>query len=329
MVKARYPVLCLGGATIALFAACDPGFQNPTEVLDLRPLAMVAEPPEQVLDIDPMRLPSPQDLLALLRPVDICGLTGDPLQREVRWSFTVCVEDVDVRCDETRPKLLLAAGTTPDPEQTVPRPSMCARLEPTLPLLLVLQSAIEADPLAGFSGIDLLVEWKLEADGEPELYAGKRIRFAARVPATRTANRNPSLTGLTARVGDGDEVPLQQGRCVDQTAPLTVRAGERVAITPVEPAGVRGTYVVPTFEGEIRQFTETIEYSWYTSSGTFSSQGSGGKRDVFGNLPGVDNTFRAPEPKRVTEPVDAAVWIVQRDERLGEAFYESCIRVTP
>lgn len=325
MVKpAAHAALAL---TLAL-TACDPGFENPTEVLDLRPLAMVAEPPEQVLDLDPQNLPTPEQLLAMLQPITVCGLVGDPLERELRWKMTLCVEDTDVRCDESRPKVLLGTGVMPDPERALPRPQMCARIEPNLPLLLVLQSAIEADPLAGFSGIDLLVSWELEADGQATLYAGKRVRYAARQPAQRTANRNPTLTELRVRQGEAER-PLVLGRCVDQADPLTVRAGERVELVPIEPEGLRETYVLPTFEGEIREFTETIEYQWYTSSGTFASLGSGGKRDPFGNLPGVDNTFRAKPAKDVPEPVEAEVWIVQRDERLGEAWYQSCIRVTP
>lgn len=309
-------------------AACDPGFENPTEVLDLRPLAMVVEPPEQVLDLDPQNLPSPEQLLARLQPATVCGLVGDPIERAVQWKMTLCVEDRDVRCDESRPKVLLGSGVMPDPERALPRPQMCARVEPNLALLLVLQSAIEADPLAGFSGIDLLVSWELEAEGQPTLYAGKRLRYAARVPAERTANHNPTLTELRVRQGE-EERPLALGRCADQAAPLTVRAGERVELVPIEPEGLRETYVLPTFEGEVRQFTETIEYQWYTSSGTFASLGSGGKRDAFGNLPSVDNTFRAKAAKDVSEAIDAELWIVQRDERLGEAWYQSCIRVTP
>lgn len=323
MVKlAAYAALALA------LIACDPGFENATEVIDLRPLAMVVEPPEQVLDLDPQNLPTPEQLLAMLQPSTVCGLVGDPLERDVSWKMTLCVEDRDVRCDESRPRVLLGSGVMPDPERALPRPQMCARVEPNLPLLLVLQSAIEADPLAGFSGIDLLVSWELEAEGQPTLYAGKRLRYAARVPVERTANRNPTLTELRVRQGE-DERLLALGRCADQAAPLTVRAGERVELVPIEPEGLRETYVLPTFEGEVRQFTETIEYQWYTSSGTFASLGSGGRRDAFGNLPGVDNTFRAKDAKEVSEAVDAELWIVQRDERLGEAWYQSCIRVTP
>jgi hypothetical protein len=323
------PALLLGSA------ACDPGFEDVTEVIDLRPLAMVVEPPEQVLDIDPQRLPSAQELLRQLTPVQICGLVGDPPQRPLRSTFTVCVEGDNTRCDEGRPAIVLPEIVTPDPETSLPRPSLCARLEPSLLLLAVLQSAIDADPLSGFSGIDVLVQWRLQADDEPAVYSGKRLRFAARVPATRTPNHNPTVTQFAVKVTSPDgvegavEVPLPLGRCVDQAQPITVSPGSKVQITPIEPEGLRETYVVPTFDGKVREFTETIDYHWYTSAGSFSSSVSGGRRDAFGNLPTLDSSYRTRAAKKVTEPVDAAIWIVQRDERLGEAWFESCVRVEP
>ena len=317
-------------------AACDPGFEEETEVIDLRPLAITAQPPEQVLAIDPQNLPSADVLLAQLQPVDICALAGDPLERSLRWSFTVCVEGDDVRCDEDRPMVqLVTTAVTPDPDLSLPRPQMCARLEPNVGLLLVLQSAIEADPLAGFSGIDLLLQWKVNADGAPDAlaeYAGKRLRFAAKVPAARVANTNPTVTSFTATVDTPQgsvELPLPLGRCVDQAAPITIPPGGRVRILPGEPAGLREAYVVPTFDGKIREFTETVTYQWLTTSGSFSRSSSGGKRDAFGNIPEIDSTYRTRSPKDLTGPVDASIWILQRDERLGEAWFESCVRVMP
>lgn len=316
-----------------LGAACDPGFEEETEVIDLRPLAMTVSPPEQVLDLDPEMLPSPDELLAQMRPVDICALSGDPLDRPVTWSFTLCVEGDDVRCDADRPQIpLVTARVTPDPETAQPRPQMCHRLEPDLALLTVLQAAIDADPLSGFSGIDLLIQWRLKVEGEAEVFAGKRLRFAARVPENRVANKNPSLLGFSALVSTAEgqaEMPLPLGRCVDQMSPITIRAGDEVQITPIEPADLREAYVVPTFDGKVRMFNETIQYQWYTSSGSFSRGSSGGNRDPFGNLPENDSTFRTKNPRDVREPIDAALWIIQRDERLGEAWFESCVRVLP
>lgn len=322
----------LAGLAALAAAACDPGFEEETEVIDLRPLAITASPPEQVLEIDPANLPSPAELLSQLQPIDICALAGDPLDRPLRWSFTVCVEGDDVRCDEGRPKIELAAAVTPDPETTLPRPRMCARLQPDLFLLAVLQSAIDADPLSGFSGIDLLLQWRVSADGAAEEFAGKRLRFAAKVPARRTANRNPGLHGFMAFIdnaGESVEEPLTLGRCVDQEAPLTIAPGGRVRLMPIEPLDLRERYVVPTFDGGEREFTETITYQWFTTSGSFSSASSGGKRDPFGNLPEIDSTYRTRNPRDVPEPIDVSIWIVQRDERLGEAWFESCVRVVP
>lgn len=331
LVPALAPVAL--AALLLTAAGCDPDFEEETEVIDLRPLALTATPPEQVLDIDLTAMPDPQAILAQLVPVDICALSGDPLDRAVQWSFTVCVEDDDVRCDADRPQIQLAATVTPDPETAMPRPQMCARLQPDLSLLAVLQSAIDADPLSGFSGIDVLVQWRLRAEGNPEVVAGKRIRFAARVPAERVANNNPTVTGFTAVIerasGEQQELPLPLGRCVDQVAPITLAPGEELRITPVEPDGLREDYVLPTFDGMIRRFTETIQYQWLTTSGSFSRGTSGGKRDAFGNLPELDSTYRARNARDLTGPVDAAVWIVQRDERLGEAWFESCVRVAP
>ncbi|MEZ4361263.1 MAG: hypothetical protein R3B48_13850 [Kofleriaceae bacterium] len=313
-------------------AACDPGFENPTEVIDLRPLAISAEPPEQVLDVDLTMPPNANDLLRQLRPVEICALAGDPLVRSLTSTLTVCVEGRDARCDASRPRIVLASGVvTPDPETAIPRPQLCARLEPDANLLAVLLGAIDADPLSGFSGIDLLIEWTLAADGAPAVYAGKRVRFAARVPERRTANQNPTVLEFTASVSGAEArmQPLPLGRCVDQLEPLTITAGDRVTITPVEPEGLRETYVVPTFDGGVREFTETIEYQWYTSAGTFSTAVSGGRRDAFGNLPGLASAFRSHAAKDVLAAEDAAIWIVQRDERLGVAWFESCVRVLP
>ncbi len=329
-------VWLVAAGLVAGAGACDPGFQEESEVIDLRPIAITAQPPEQVIDFDPQNPPSPDVLLAQLQPIDICALAADPAERSLRWSFTVCVEGDDVRCDPDRPQIeLVPTAVIPDPELAAPRPQMCARLQPDLSLLLVLQSAIEADPLSGFSGIDVLLSWKVNGDGAPDALAevaGKRLRFAARVPENRRANQNPTVTSFLATVDTPAgpvEVPLPLGRCVDQPAPLTLPPGGRLKILPVEPEGVREDYVVPTFDGGVREFTETITYQWLTSSGSFSRGSSGGKRDAFGNLPELDSSFRAKSAKDVGAPIDASIWIVQRDERLGESWYESCVRVAP
>ena len=39
--------------------------------------------------------------------------------------------------------------------------------------------------------------------------------------------------------------------------------------------------------------------------------------------------YRAPRAEDLDGPTDIPLWIVQRDERLGTAWFESCIRVVP
>jgi hypothetical protein len=46
-------------------------------------------------------------------------------------------------------------------------------------------------------------------------------------------------------------------------------------------------------------------------------------------LPPIDSTWVAPSADDVTEELDVSLWIVQRDERLGARWFESCVRITP
>ena len=39
--------------------------------------------------------------------------------------------------------------------------------------------------------------------------------------------------------------------------------------------------------------------------------------------------FEEPPAADLDGPTDVTLWLVQRDERLGEAWYEACVRVEP
>jgi len=118
-------------------------------------------------------------------------------------------------------------------------------------------------------------------------------------------------------------MPLLPGRCESAAAAaLTVAPGQEVVLLPVEPEGVRETYVLPTFEGGVRRITENLRYSWLATAGSWSSGSTGGPVDGFGNVPPLDSTWRAPE-----DAGDVRLWLVQRDERGGLAWTEYCARV--
>jgi hypothetical protein len=154
------------------------------------------------------------------------------------------------------------------------------------------------------------------------------LRIQPRIPPELMANNNPTLDHLEISVDGANNVPFTPGRCWDQPTPLEVAAGATVRIYPVEPDGARETYVVPTIDGMTRQFTESLTYQWLATAGSFSSGNTGGARDPFGNPAQLWTEWRAPS-EDFDEPFNVDLWVIQRDERLGVSWNQTCIRVIP
>ncbi|HEU0037604.1 MAG TPA: hypothetical protein VFQ53_43635 [Kofleriaceae bacterium] len=313
-------------------AACTK-FEDPNIVIDTRVLAMKATVPDQIVDVDLANPQDPVELLDQLVPTTMCALVADPnFDRPLRYSLTLCVLNNDERCREDGAKVVLAQGLLGDPDTTVPEPQMCGTVEPDGNLLGIVLEALDGDVLQGLGGVDYGVALRVGGDGvDPalDLFAGKTLRVSPRIPAARTANTNPRVDHFDAAKDGVDPQPLPMGRCVDQTAPLEIVPTQRVRITPVEPDGAREVYVVPTIDGKQETFTESLTYQWLAGGGSYSSGFTGGPRDVTGNPPPLFSDFRAPAADEIDGVTDIPIWIVQRDERLGAEWYESCIRVVP
>jgi hypothetical protein len=294
-----------------LLAGCGK-FEDPQIVLDLRVLAMTADPPEQVLET--------QDDL---HDAQVCALVADPAeQRSLHWKMTVCAPTDELRCDDpTRPSFEAGHGVIDDPETATTPQVACATVPGDDGLIVVINDAVSLDSLSGFGGVDVLVD--LEVEGE---HAGKRVRYAPLLPADRVANTNPTLTEIDILAENHDPRALTLGRCEEMTDPLPIASGATLHLTPVEPDGVREDYVVPTFDGGERMFTESLTYQWLATDGAWNRGTTGGTRDASGMTPPLDSTWTAPD---VDAPTDVSLWVVQRDERLGAAWYESCVRVVP
>lgn len=316
---------------VALAGACS-SFENPEVVLDFRVLAMTAEPPEQVIDVDIQDPAPPVELLEQVVPTEICTLLSDrDFDRRLRWEMTVCSLDSDLRCTGG-PTYTIGSGLWDDPEQSPTPPRLCDSIQPDGNLLGVALYSYENDQLRGLGGIYYGVQLRVggeDADPELDLYAVKNVRLMPRIPAEITANKNPSMERVEVTLPYGEPMPLAFGRCRDQATPLEIPTGVRVRLTPVEPEGVRETYVVPTIDGSSREFTESLTYQWLASEGNFSSGSTGGPRDAFGNPAPLFTDWRAPAAEDLTGPTDVELWFIQRDERLGVHWYESCIRVVP
>ena len=93
--------------------------------------------------------------------------------------------------------------------------------------------------------------------------------------------------------------------------------------------GSEETYVIPTFEGGARTFTENLRYQWLSTGGNWSRYETGGPRDNAGNPAAVSTEWRPPQLDAGEEVRLIDLWIVQRDERGGASFVESCIAVVP
>jgi hypothetical protein len=315
---------------VAAASACS-DFEDPAVVIDTRIIGMRAEPPEIVVPFDPEN-PTAVDPADLV-PIEVCGLVADPgEERGISYTMSLCRPTGDGICD-VDPTFELGSGHVEDPETSAEAVRMCVTIEPGPDLLMVLEEAVSADDLAGFGGIQVQVELRIKPDGGEELIAFKRVRYSPQVPADRVANTNPTADGIIglrrASGTRGLDFAMPQGRC-GEIAPFLAFAGQRVQFLPLETAGAREEYVVPTFDGGTRRLTENISYQWLSTAGDWSPFNSGGTIDVAGNEPPLDSIWSAPDdPDEIGVGLDVNVWVVQRDERGGQAWFESCARVLP
>jgi hypothetical protein len=309
-------------------------FEDPAIVIDFRVLAMSASVPEQIIDIDITDPAPPVELLEQMVPTEICVLLSDRnFDRRLRWSMTVCDLNNDERCPAGRARGLVGSGIWDDPELAETVPQLCATVQPDGNLLAVVLESLERDIYRGLGGVYYgvsLVVGGEDADPELDLYAAKNLRVQPRIPPELKANNNPSLAGVDVRLDEaGAFQPLTLARCRDQADPIVVAPRQRIRFMPVEPDGVREEYVVPTLDGEARMFVESPTYQWLATAGNYSAGRTGGPRDAFGNPAPLFTDWTAPRAADVEGPTDVSFWFIQRDERLGLAWYDACVRVVP
>ncbi len=321
-------------------------FEDPAIVLDLRVLAMKAEilepgisqglGPEQVIEIDPAHPPTPSEVLSQLRTTTVCALVADPGQsRRLRWSMTMCLLDDEGRCDRTRPYHEVGNGLLEDPDETLLDPQLCADIVPDERMFEVLFDAQQTDPLRGLGGIDFVIELRIGgelADRTKDLYASKKLRVSPRIPETRQANHNPFVDVLDGQQrGDSILIPrdLRCATAARTNAAPEFAAGSKITLYPEEPSGVREDYVVPTLDGHTARLTETVSYQWLAGQGAFSDEITGGGHDVLGNQSLLGTEWHAPAPELIQQPTLVPIWLVQRDERLGVSWFETCVEVVP
>jgi hypothetical protein len=124
-------------------------------------------------------------------------------------------------------------------------------------------------------------------------------------------------------------VVVPTGACRDPAFGLRVPSGATVKLAPRPLEGSAETYVVPTFEGGSRTFTENLRYQWLATAGAWSRGDTGGPRDPAGNPPVLSSEWTADDLDAGAGPRLVDLWVIQRDERGGAAWLAACMVVEP
>lgn len=312
---------------ILMVAACGK-FEDPAIVIDLRPIAITADRPEQVVTVDAMSQPA--DILPQLQDTYLTVVLSDlNFDRNIRWSAEVCNLDDSSRCDHDNPYETLGSGVWSDPDTSQPP---VLKIPADGNLLGILVDELESDTLHGLGGIDFGLSLTIggeDADPSLDQYLSKQMMVSPAIPANRTPNQNPTLDNVSTEIDGGDDFALGLVACRDQMFPLSITPGQKVRLEPIENANTREVYTVPALDGTTRTFTESVTYQWLATAGKFSDSTTGGGHDAFGNLAPVHTTWTAPTADKLDGPTAVSLWIIQRDERLGVSWYEGCFLVTP
>jgi hypothetical protein len=310
---------------LVALAACGK-FEDPAIVLDLRPIAMEADLPEQVVAVDPNHAPAAEQILAQLVDAHVAVLLSDlNFDRRIRWSAELCNFNDAERCDHDHPYEVLGSGVWDDPDVSPP-PVITIPADGNL--LGILFDELQNDTLHGLGGIYYGVSLRFggeDADPALDQYAAKSVSVQPEIPAGRTPNQNPTIDHIDTYVGDDMTTPvrIELERCTLGQA-LVVAPSTKIHFEPVELQSTRETYSVPTIDGMSRTFTEAITYQWLSTAGKWSDASTGGGHDTFGNLAPTDSYWTAPK-----DPVGfVQLWIIVRDERNGVTWYEACAYVT-
>jgi hypothetical protein len=320
-------------ALLAGLSACVEPEDEPTNVHDLRVLAIRFETPEVLLQACNLRLIGslaasadggtitlPPDVLQALardaaRPLTMTSLIADPAGngRSLKYRVVACANQNDRRCTNAGDFVELARGETIAGELTVNLAPGALLLPDGTPLL---EEVIRQDTYKGLGGFRVPVVLDLQTDdGREHIYAQKLMVYMCRFFPQMTENTTPILPGL--RVA-GERWPEDEVKQFSGTQP--------VELEPEDFTALQEHYVVPSFQLTPVELDEAWKVSWYTTVGTMSVATTGGV-DFAGEL-GRHRSQWQPDPT-LTTPQDVTFTLVVRDGRGGTSWLQRKARWTP
>jgi len=301
----------------AALCACGPSQDNPTQLKDLRVLAMSFEAPE--LMAPTCDINDPRNLFLFAQPLSLKALVLDPEGegRDIAWEVLACAAVSDRTCSDPERRVVVATGTMQPGELELTHP-FGALAMPGLPgpdgkPLPLLPEVVQKDTYKGLGGIRLPVVLHVKA-GEEEIYAQKLMVFSCKNFPDQAQNVTPALPGLSLEGtawGEADVRPL---------------SGEGpFAMEPDDFAALEEPYVVSSFELKPVQLQESWTLSWYVTAGRMDREQTGGT-DVDGTEIRPGNGW---VPGRDQPAGEVTFYVVVRDGRGGTSWYTRRAQYTP
>ena len=282
-------------ALLALLGACTPSFQSQSQVVDLRVLAIRAEPAEAHVDLQANSV----------EPVVVRALVADPLPREALVVHgRVCFPTDSGRCDGS-PDI--------DPRAV---PSKAMEQQPLFALAVpadVIAAALQDDRLKGFGGVR--VQFALDAaDGDPNgvVRASKLLVYST----SPTPNGNPEITALQITQDGAALATAHPGETV------SLPAGAEVGLRPVlgeRSAGIE-EYDTLDLSGKTIHLREAPRYSFFATPPLDLD-----RDDADEPLPGASQPTNGIA--RLTVNGAGMLWVVVRDGRGGTGWISVCVAV--
>ncbi|HYV66301.1 MAG TPA: hypothetical protein VE964_08660 [Myxococcales bacterium] len=285
--------LRLAACGLLAAVACTPDFQSPSQVTDLRVLAIRQEVDGGFADafVD-LAAPSVQE-------AQVRALVVDPLLRgNLVAQGRICAPTDTGRCDGLQPF---------GPDQPLSQGAMVQ--EPVYTLQVppaAIAQALQSDDLKGFGGVR--VQFSLEAsDGDPHspAMASKILLYTTAPESMR--NHNPEIVALKITRDGVDQGAVMPG------GTFSVTAGIEYGLQPVLESGPGGIeeYDTVDLSGKLVHLREEPRYSFFATTGVDFD-----RDDADEPLPGQ------PPPTNgiarfTAGPACGSIWVVARDGRGG------------
>lgn len=276
-------------AMLLVAAACTPNFQDQDVVVDLRVLAVTADPPEAQYDLD----------AGTIDNVSLTYLVVDPARPQNTFTFTsqACEPTDSRRCDQGLAFALPSA--TRDSQQNTFHNTLAVPSS-------VLADAEQLAKLGGYNGIEVQVSFAVD-DGDPAGIA-EGDKVVVYTPVGTTPNHNPTMTGLKTSVAGVATGAFAPGET------LNLQAGVDNGLRPVLAADAIETYTIKDLNGNPVTLTESPTYSFYTTPGASFDRETADEPD--NGVAPSDGLTRFTAAGRGS----GTLWIVVRDGRGGETW---------